>query len=75
MNIVKTIKLLDKSGILINGITETVKREIKKEDGFYRSLITPSAASLLQPVIPSVVKGISGRRVRRAAGGYMNKDF
>ena len=30
MNIIKTIKSLEKSGILIDGITETVKREIKK---------------------------------------------
>ena len=29
-DIIKTIKSLEKFGILIDGVTETVKREIKK---------------------------------------------
>ena len=32
-------------------------------------------ASLVQPVSSSVVKGISGRRVRSAGRGYMNTQF
>ena len=32
-------------------------------------------ASLVQPVISSAVKGISGRGVRRAGKGYMDKIF
>ena len=38
----------------------------KKEGGFLGALLAPLTASLVQPVISSVVKGISGRRVRRA---------
>ena len=61
---------------MIDGVTKTVKHEIKKQEaGFLRALLAPSAASLVQLVIYSVVKGISGRGVRRAERGYMNKKF
>ena len=49
-------------GVLIGGVTKTVKDEIKKH-------------SLVQPVISSVVKSMSGRGVKRAERGYMNKSF
>ena len=72
-NIVKIIKSLEDSGVLIDGVTETVKDEIKKQEGgFYGALLT---VSLVQPVSSSVVKGISWRGVRRAGRGYMNKNF
>ena len=62
--------------VLINGATETVKHEIKKQEGgFLGALLAPLAASLVQPVIPSVLKGISGRGVRRTGREYMNKNF
>ena len=60
--------------MLIDGVTETVKREIK-EGGFLGALLTPLAASLVQPLISSVAKGISGRGVRRAGAEHMNKNF
>ena len=76
MNDVKIIKSLEDSSVLIDGVTETVKHEMKKQErGFLGALLTPSAASLVQPVISSVVKGISGRGVRRAGRGYMDKTF
>ena len=57
-------------GKLVDEITEAVKDEKKiQESGFLRALLAPLAASLLQPVISSVVKGISGRRVKRAGRG------
>ena len=57
------------SGVLIDGVTETVKHEIKKQEGgFLGSFFAPLAAQLVQPVISSVVKGISGRGFRE---GYM----
>ena len=44
---------------------------------FLNVLLAPLAASLVQPVISSVTKGISGRRVRRAEREYdkMNSIF
>ena len=35
----------------------------------------PLVASLVKPVISSVVKCISGRGVRRAGKGYMDKNI
>ena len=65
--IIKIIKLLEDSGVLIDGITETVKHEIKKQEGrLPGALLAPLATSLVEPVISSVVKVISGRAVRRA---------
>ena len=62
----KIIKSLEDLGVFIDGVTETVKHEIKQQEGgFLGVLLPPLAASLVQPVISSVVKGISGRGVRR----------
>ena len=72
---IKIIKPLEDSIVLLDGVTETVKNEIKKEGGFRGALLAPLAASLVQPVIFSVIKGISGRGVRRTGTGYMVKNF
>ena len=75
-HIIKIIKSLEDSGALIHGITGTVKNEIKEQEGgFLGALLVPLAASLVQPVISSIVKGISGRGIKRAEGGYMDKTF
>ena len=59
-NVIKIIKPLEDSNVLINSITETVKHKIKK---------------LVQPVISFLVKVIIGRKVRRARRRYMDKNF
>ena len=72
----KIIKSLEDSGVLIYRVTETVKHEIKKQEGrFLGALLAPLAASLVQPVISSVVKDISGRGVRTAGRGYIDENF
>ena len=44
--------VLKKMGVLIDGVTETIKHEMKKQEGgFLDALITPFAASLVQPMI------------------------
>ena len=61
-DIIKIIKSLEDSSVLIDAVTETVKHEIKnQEGGFLGALLAILAASLVQPVISSVVNGISGR--------------
>ena len=47
----------------------------RKEGIFLPALLAHLAASLVQPVISSVEKGISERWVRRARRGYINKSF
>ena len=75
-DIIKIIKSLEDSGVLIDGVTETVKLETKKQESLFPgALLAPLAASIVEPVISLVVKGISGRGVRRAGRGYMNKFF
>ena len=79
-DIIKTRKSLEDSNALINGIvscfTETIKHEIKRQQGeFLPVLLAGIVASLVQPVISSVVNGISSRGVRRAGRGYMDKNF
>ena len=61
---------------LIDGITKTVKHKTKKQEGeFLGALLAPLATSLVQPVISPVVKAMSGREIRRAGRGYMDKYF
>ena len=74
--IIKIIKSLEDSGVLIGRVTETVKHAMKKQEGrFLGVLLARLAASLVQPVIYSVLKGISGIGVRRAGRRYMDKNF
>ena len=46
-----------------------------KKNEFPGALLAPLAVSLVQPVISSIVKVISGRGVRRGGKRYMNKSF
>ena len=70
-DIIKIIKSLEDSGVLINRVTETVKHKMKKEEDILASLV----ASIVQPVISSLVKGIRGRGVRRAEEDIWIKIF
>ena len=75
-DIINIIESLEDSGVLIDGVTKTVKYETKKQEGgLLGALLAPLAASLVQPVISSVVKGINGRGVKRAGRGYMDENF
>ena len=73
-DIIKIIKLLEDSGVLIDGVSETVKHEIK-QGRFLAALLAPLTTQLVQKVISSVVKCVIGRRVPRAGRGYMDENF
>ena len=47
----------------------------KWQSRFLEAFLAPLATSLVQPVIFSKVKGISGRVVRRAGREYMDKEI
>ena len=66
-DIIKIIKSLKDSDVLIDGVSETVKHEIKKkqEIGFLGVLLAPLVTSLVQIVISSVVKDRREKVVRR----------
>ena len=50
-------------------------KQKKQEDKFLGAFLAPLAASLMQTVFSSVIKGISGRGIRRAGKGYIGKTF
>ena len=63
-DIIKTRKPLKDSTVLIDGVTETVKDVIKKTRRWVSwSIARTFSASLIQPVISSVVKVISRKRI------------
>ena len=68
-DIVKITKSLEDSRVLIDGVNEAVKYEIKNQVGGFLALLAPLASSLVQRVISSVVKSISRRGVGRAGRG------
>ena len=73
---IKIIKSVAPSSLLIYRVTETVKDETKKQESiFLKALLDPLAASVVQPVTSSIVKGISGGAIKRAWREYMNKIF
>ena len=59
--IIKTIKLLEDSNVLIDGLTKKVRYKVKKREGwFLPALLTLLDLSLMQPMIYSVVKSLIG---------------
>ena len=69
-DIIEIIKPLEYSNVLIDGVTETVKHEMtKQEGGFLRALLAPLVTSLAPSVVSSAVIGINGRGVKRAERG------
>ena len=77
-DLLKTVKSLEDSDILLNGITEVVKNEVKEQKcGFLSMLLGTLGASLLGDLL---TKNLSGRGVIRAGegtikAGYGSKKF
>ena len=69
--VIKNLKSLEYSNKLIKDTTETVKQGSR----FLPALLAPLAALLVKPVISLVLESLSGREVKRAGRGYMDKDF
>ena len=66
-DLLKIVKSLEDSGILLNGITETVKNEVKKQKGGFLSMILGTlGASLFGDLL---TKNLSGRDVIRSGEG------
>ena len=76
-DVIKIIKSLEDSSVLVDGITETVKHEIKKKTRRQISWSFVSTFSCFFSVIYNflIIRGISGREITRARRGYMNKNF
>ena len=69
----KIVKSFEDSGILLNGITETVKDEVKEQKGGFLSMLLGTlGASLLGDLL---TKHLSGRGIIRAGGGTIRTGY
>ena len=72
-DLLKIIKSLEDSGILLNEITETIKNEVKEQKGGFLSMLLGTlGASLLGDLL---LKNLSGRGVIRAGEGTMRAGY
>ena len=79
-DIIKIIKSLEDSGLLVKGITETVQNEVKKQKGgFHSALLGTLGASLLGDLL--IGKGIygagkcKGKGINRAGEGFLRASY
>ena len=72
-DLLKIVKSLEDSGILLDGITETVINEVKEQkDSFLSMLLGTLGASLL---VELSTKSLSGRGVIRAGEGTVRAGY
>ena len=76
-DIIKIVKSLEDSGLLLKGVTETVQNEVKEQKGgFLSMLLATLGASLLGNLLTGkrIYRAGKGKEINRA--GYGNKiDF
>ena len=77
-DIIKTVKSLEDSGLLLKGVTETVQNEVKEQKGeFLDMLLGTLGASLLGNLL--TCKGINragkGRGINRAGEGVFRAGY
>ena len=72
-DILKIVKSLENSGVLLKGVIETIQHEAKEErGGFLSMLLGTLGASLLGDVLS---KGLSGKGVIRAGEGTIRAGY
>ena len=72
-NILKIVKSLEDSGVLLNGVSETIQHEAKEQRGEFLSMLLGTlGASLLGDVLS---KGLSGKGVIRAGEGTSRAGY
>ena len=75
---IKVVKSLEDSGLLLNGVTETVQNEVKEQKGgFLSMLLSTLGASLLGNLLTG--KGIyragKGKGINRAGEGIVRAGY
>ena len=72
-DIIKIVKSLEDSGVLLKGVTETIQHEAKEQRrGFLNMLLGTLGASLLSDILS---KGLSGKGVIRAGEGTIRAGY
>ena len=77
-DIIKIVKSLEDSGLLLKGVTETVQNEVKKEKGGFLSMLLGTlGASLLRNILTG--KGIyragKGKGISMAGEGIVRAGY
>ena len=67
-DILKIIKSLEDSGVLLKGVSETIQHETKEQRGGFLSMLL---GTLLGDILP---KGLSGKGVIRAGEGTIGAN-
>ena len=71
--ILKIVKSLENSGVLLKGVSETIQHEAKEQrGGFLSMLLGTLGASLLGDILS---KGLSGKGVIRAGEGIIRAGY
>ena len=72
-DIIKIVKSLENSGVLLKGVSETIQNKAKEQrGGFLGMLLGTLGASLLGDALS---KGLSGKGVIRAAEGTIRAGY
>ena len=72
-DIIKIVKSLEDSGVLLKGVSETIQNEAKEQrGGFLSMLLGTLGASLLSDILS---KGLSGKGVIRAGEGTIRAGY
>ena len=72
-DILKIVKILEDSGVLLKGVSETIQNEAKEQrGGFLSMLLGTLVASLLGDILS---KGLSGKGVIRAGEGTIRAGY
>ena len=79
-DLLKIVKSLENSGILLNGITEKVKNEVKEQKGGFLSMLLGTLGVFFFLLGDLLTINLSGRGVIRAGegtirAGYGSKKF
>ena len=77
-DIIKIVKSLEDSGLLLKGVTETVQNEVKEQKGWFLSMLLGTlGARLLENILAG--KGINragkGRGINRADQGIVRAGY
>ena len=71
-DIIKIVKSLEDSGLLLKGVTETVQNEVKEQKGGFLSMLLGTLdASLLGNVLAGKEINRAGKRINRAEEGII----
>ena len=71
-NIIKIVKSLENSGLLLKGVTETVQNEVKEQKGGFLSMLLGTlGASLLGNLLTGKGVNKKGKGIHRAGDGIL----